>query len=79
MLLVSRAANPDRWMLSTWVLGWAAGGLQRSGDLVCNSAGDDCFRKVEVISASTSLLVLLAVAGALLTAAFVSFHRRDLA
>lgn len=79
-LLISRTVNPDRWMLSTWVFAWGTGG-RRGTDYTrsCDSAGENCAWAVDVITAPTALLVLLAVVGAALAAAFASFRRRDLA
>ena len=75
-----QAVNPDRWMLSTWVFAWAAGGLPGTDyTSLLHSAGENCAWAVLVITAPTALLVLLAVVGGLLAAAFASFRRRDLA
>ena len=80
MLIAVRAASPDRWMLSTWVYAWAAGGFQRTGYASsCTSSGESCTYPVLVITAPTALVVLLVVVGGLLAAAFASFHRRNLA
>ncbi|MGK5442273.1 ABC transporter permease subunit [Micromonospora sp. URMC 105] len=72
-------ARPDQLMLSTYVTAWLTGQLQLTDNQACRSAsGFDICDGTYTITWLPSLLVLLALTGAVTAAAFAVFRRRDL-
>ncbi|MDG4808216.1 ABC transporter permease subunit [Micromonospora sp. WMMD1120] len=78
VLEIVDAARPDRFMLSSHIATWLSGRTEFFDGRICTGSGASDCAGFYALTWGPSLLVLLALTGALTVAAFAAFRRRDL-